>query len=122
MLRTDKKRVVFSLRWFSAGFSIAILLFFCSAVYSENIFEGPVGVYGTPGTPKDLEAGDFNNDGLSDILVLDNYYPIPGYQRTWYTVFLGNGDGTLSEVERYLIGQCLSSDIITGDFIEDDLQ
>ena len=79
---------------------------------AENIFEGPVQEFYRPdGYIRDVVVADFNDDGLSDLVVT--------YSNTnSYEVFLSNGDGTVTS-----LGICTTSpvgwNIHSGDINED---
>jgi hypothetical protein len=64
----------------------------------DGTFQGPLefSVVGT--TPVFVEVGDFNGDGIMDVVALN-------YQTAGVTLFLGNGDGTLQAGINYPVGQ-----------------
>lgn len=79
-----------------ASISLALLLFFtptCVAAWLlfGTYFDTPV-LYLTGAHPLDIAIGDINNDGDLDVLTANR-------DGMSFSVFLGNGDGSLTEVD-----------------------
>ena len=97
---------------YRAGILAVFIVIPIQPALAENIFEGPVQEFYRPdGYIQGAAVDDFNNDGLSDLVVT--------YSNTnSYEVFLSNGDGTITS-----LGICATSpvgwNILCGDINED---
>lgn len=68
----------------------------------------------------DIEWGDFNDDGISDVLLSGKFGPLSSDRRT--ALYMTNGSGVLvlnAATTTYLKGADAGSDIATGDFDND---
>jgi hypothetical protein len=61
----------------------------------------------TPGQrPIDVAVGDFNSDGVTDVVTADRQKPVgPGFWIGTVTLLLGNGDGTLAAAPNLIVGR-----------------
>lgn len=74
----------------------------------------PLGVlYGGNLSLNQIASGDFNGDGIPDIVATNFYYPGNSY------VFLGKGDGSFTPVTAPINNTEFNSQIIVGDFNND---
>ena len=62
----------------------------------------------------DIEAADFNNDGLEDFAVTEWIA-----NSSYYEVFLSNGDCSFNRLGAVLVGTDYVGQLLTGDFNED---
>ena len=88
-----------------------IIPFFIISSISAEIFE-LVNDYDI--TASDIEAGDFNNDGLEDFAVTDWIV-----DSSYYEVFLSNGDCSFTRSGPVYVDTSHVRQLLTGDFIED---
>ncbi len=58
--------------------------------------------------PIDVAAGDFNNDGIADLVTVDN-------QNNLIDVLIGNGDGTFQAATTFAVGTS-PDNVLVGDF------
>jgi hypothetical protein len=92
--------------WFSCASSLALVSLLLSAALSgQSVFNGPrdyiVGSY-----PDSVIVGDFNEDGLPDVAVANQY-------SSGISVLLQNSDGTFQLAVNYAVGSQPTSQ--TGD-------
>jgi hypothetical protein len=78
----------------------------------ENGFAGAV-AYHTAGAPVALAAGDFNGDGIVDLVASSDTGLVAPYT---VSVMLGKGDGTFQPAAFYPTGGGYSISVATGDF------
>lgn len=71
----------------------------------------PTLTYGSDGSAENLVSGDFNGDGIPDV-VMTNFN---GNENTAVSILLGNGDGSFGATSSYTTGQT-SVGIVTADF------
>jgi len=84
----------------------------------DGTFGAPIQVLNTLASPaRGLVAGDFNNDGKQDLVVVAN-----GFLQTFpIYVFLGNGDGTFQLPREFWSSTSIPTLIASGDFNRDGI-
>jgi len=86
----------------------------------DGTFQPPVNLTVIGTTPVGVAAGDFNNDGNPDFVVLNGpggfAAPCYGTSFNCLSIFLGNGDGTFQTPTVASTGSGGVGQIITGDF------
>jgi hypothetical protein len=87
---------------------------------------GPTAVYslgccGNEGVPNSMAVGDFNSDGIPDLVMTDGEFP-------WPVVFLGNGDGSFNSgwygalcSQSFNNGGCAPLNVAVADFNGDGI-
>jgi hypothetical protein len=82
----------------------------------DGKFAAPIQVLNTLATPaRGLVAGDFNNDGNQDLVVLANGFA----QSNPINMFLGKGDGTFQAPKQFWSSSSVPMAIASGDFNRD---
>jgi hypothetical protein len=70
----------------------------------------PTHTFNIPLNPEAMVTGDFNGDGITDLVTINSYYRLNSV-----SVFLGNGDGTFQPPVTYDVGNYPEA-LATGDF------
>ena len=97
----------------------------CSSGQGDGTFTEPV-KYDAYYQPSDIIAGDFNSDGIQDIITVDSQgFSQDSSIHGFFSVFLGNGnnkigDGTFADPVSYQVGTYLSG-IADSDFNSDEI-
>ena len=81
-------------------------------------FGSPLGLPNLPDSVRGVIAGDFNNDGHQDLIVLGNGFT----QANPIYVYLGNGDGTFQLPKQFWSSSSIPMTLASGDFNHDGKQ
>jgi len=85
---------------------------------TQNGF-GAAAFYGTGANPESVAVGDFNGDGIADLVTANASNTLPGAGNN-ISVLLGNGDGTFRTAVNYLYGNDPYA-VAVGDFNGDGI-